>query len=136
MPTCYSWDEEYFEEDISCALERAVESFLEDNDDFVGETEIQIFSGEKVKYTIGQFCPQIAENLTDAAYSVGDEASEDWINDIEYKRKDLQTLVENALEQWANQNDLQPSFWGVEKVSSMMVKIKVDKDGNWEDTSE
>lgn len=128
---CYSHNEEDFDSDFSCAMDRKVENFLEDNPEFVGETELEIFEGEKINYTIGQFCPQIAENLTDAAYSEGDEASEDWINDIESKRKDLQTLVENALEQWADQNNLQPSFWGVSNVSSKIVKVSIDENGYW-----
>jgi len=131
MTKCYSYNEEDFDDDFSSVMDQKVENFLEDNPQFVGEIELEIFEGEKINYTIGQFCPQIAENLTDAAYSAVDEASEDWIFNIESKRKDLQTLVENALEQWADQNNLQPSFWGVSNVLPTMIKVSIDENGYW-----
>lgn len=79
MPnTCYSWNEEHFYSDMETPLERAVESFLEDNNDFVGETEIQIFEAEKQGFTISRFLPPIAEYLQDRAYGENEDFSDKW----------------------------------------------------------
>lgn len=131
MPNCYSTNEEDFFCDLEMPLERAIELFLNDNENFVGETEIQIFSGEKVKYTIGQFLPTIADHLTDEAYSRAGESAESWIIDIESAQKEIQEIITAALENWANHTDNQPTFFGVENVSVETVKVKIDKDGYW-----
>ena len=131
MPNCYSYNEEDFFCDLETPLDRAVELFLDGNEGFVGKTEIQIFSGEKVKYTIGQFLPKIADSLTDEAYSRAGGSAESWITDIESAQKEIQEIITAALENWANHTNNQPTFFGVENVSAETVKVKIDKDGYW-----
>lgn len=133
---CYSHDEEYFHTDLETPLERAVENFLDSDPDFEGETEIELFEGEKVQRTISQFLPPLVEYIIDRAYSLHDEFSESWCGKIEKNGKQIQETVSAVLENWANVTNNQPNFFGVKNVCPISVKIKVDKDGNWEDISE
>lgn len=129
---CYSWDEEYFHIDLDQPLERAVECFLGENPDFEGETEIELFEGEKVQRTISQFLPPLVEYISDRAYSLDDEYSENWCEKIEKNSKQIQETISAALENWANETNNQPNFFGIKNVESFSVKIKVDSEGNWE----
>ncbi len=131
MPNCYSSNKEDFFCDLETPLEQAVELFLLDNKDFVGETEIQIFSGEKVKFTISRFLPRIAEYLQDRAYGENDYFSDLWCNKIEKNSQEIQEIVSAALENWANHTGNQPNFFGVKNVSAETIKVKIDKDGYW-----
>lgn len=132
--TCYSHNEEEFHDDMEWPLELAVESFLEDQEEnFEGEAEIQIFEGEKIPRKISQFVPPLTEYIEDSAYGEGDEASEYWCEKIKQRKAEIQELVKSALDKWADENNMQPNFYGVKNVKSLMVKIKVDSDGNWEE---
>jgi len=72
-----------------------------------------------------------ADSIADCAYSDG-EWSESWADDIQRHEKEIQTLLENTLTEWANKNNMQPHFYGVENVKSIKAKIKIDNNGNWE----
>lgn len=128
---CYSHNEEDFFCDLETPLERAVELFLDDNEDFVGETEIQIFSGEKVEFKASRFLPPIEEYLQDRAYGENENFSDRWCDKVEKHAETIQTLLSETLDKWADENNMQPNFFGVGKVSAETVKIKIDKDGYW-----
>lgn len=130
---CYSHNEESFYPDLETALERAAENFVEDNEDFEGETEIELFEGEKVSYQASAFLPEISEYLEDRAYGIHDEWSEHWCDKISKNSAEIQKIIGDALDNWANLTNNQPNFFGVENVRSITVKIKVDKEGNWEE---
>lgn len=128
--TCYSANEEEFY-DFEYALELKVESFQDDNPDFSGEIEVELFEGEKVSKVIADFCPSFADSITDCACSDG-EWSESWADDIQRHSKEIQSLLEDALTAWADKNNMQPNFYGVKNIKPIKVKIKIDKDGKWE----
>ncbi len=129
---CYSYNEEDFT-DYEDAVERIVENFLDDNPTFEGETEFEIFEGDQIEYKIGDFLPWIADGITDIAFSSADEYADNWILKIEKHSKEIQETLKTALNNWADQTNNQPNFFGVKNVRPINVKIKVDKDGNWED---
>jgi hypothetical protein len=79
---CYSYDEEAFHSDIESPLENAVEAFLDDNPDFVGETEIQIFEGEKQEFKASRFLPPIVEYLQDRVYGENEDYCDRWCDKI------------------------------------------------------
>lgn len=133
MTTCYSNNEEEFNEDFCSVVDLAVGNFLDDNEGFVGETDIEIFEGEKQRYTISSFLPWVSDGLTNNAYEGHDDYSDDWCDKIEKCAKEIQEIVSAALENWANLTDNQPTFYGVKNVRPLSVKVVIDKDGFWED---
>lgn len=135
---CYSYNEEDFSGDFSYAVDRAVEYFLDDNSEFEGETEIEIFEADRVSNTISKFLGTcIADVLAETACDDDDggEAAEGWASKIIRNSSEIQKTVRDALENWADQTNNQPNFFGVKNVRPINVKIKVDKSGNWEDIS-
>lgn len=131
---CYSYNEEdftYYED----AVERIVENFLDDNPEFEGETEFEIFEGDQFKHKIGDFLPWVVDGIAENAFEVGDEWADNWSNKIEKLEKEIQETLKTALNNWADQTNNQPNFYGVKNVKPISVKIRVDKSGNWEDIS-
>lgn len=133
---CYSHNEEYFHPDLETPLQQAIENFLDDNEGFEGETEIELFEAQKVPCKISDFLgTNIADVLSETAYDSdeGGENAEGWSSKILRNSKEIQAIVRDALENWANLTNNQPTFFGVENVRPITVKIKVDKEGNWEE---
>jgi hypothetical protein len=132
---CYSYNEEDFDSDFSYVMDQKVENFLEDNPEFEGETELEIFEADKVKNTISKFLGTcIADVLTETACDDDDggEAAEGWASKIIRNSGEIQKTVRDALENWADQTNNQPNFFGVKNVCPINVKIKIDKDGYWD----
>lgn len=131
METCYSHNEEDFHSDMETALELAVEDFLGCSPDFEGETEIEIFEGDQQNHTISEFLPPyLSQDIAERAYEVADEWGGEWGDSL--KGKEIQEILSATLENWANLTDNQPDFWSVKNIRPINVKIKVDKDGEWE----
>lgn len=128
---CYSCNEEDFT-DYQSAIETAIEGL---DLDFEGETELQIFEGEEVIHKIGDFLPWIADGITNNCFEKASEYADSWILKIEKHSKEIQELVQTTLNNWADQTNNQPNFFGVKNVRPINVKIKVDEDGNWEEIS-
>lgn len=133
---CYSHNEEDFYSDMETALESAVDCFLDDNPEFEGETEIEIFEAKQIIKRIGDFTPDVTEGIGELAYNEHDDHSEHWSNKIYERRKEIKEIVRAALNKWADENNMHPNFYGIGKVSPISVKIKVDKDGSWEEIKE
>lgn len=134
MTKCYSHNEEDFT-DYESAIESALEGFFYDNPTFEGETEIEIFEGEEVERKIGDFLPWITSGITDNAFEKADEWADSWILKIEKFEKEIQDLMKETINKWADETNNQPDFFGVKNVRPISVKIKIDKSGNWEDIS-
>ena len=98
-------------------------------------TEIEIFEGEEVEHKIGDFVPWIVDGITDKAFEAVGEHADSWSNKIENLEKEIQDLIKTTLNNWADQTNNQPNFYGVKNVRPILVKIKVDESGNWEDIS-
>ncbi len=137
MNKCCSYNEEDYT-DYESAIEQALENFFLDNPTFEGETEFEIFEGEQIENTISKFLPCIADELVERACDsdYGGEYSEYWGSKILKNHQKIQEIVKTALEEWADQTNNQPDFFGVKNVRPISVKIKIDKSGNWEDISE
>lgn len=131
MKTCYSHNEEDFHSDMETALDLAVEDFLGCSPDFEGETEIELFEGEKDYKSISAFLPKISERIEDRAYGESDDYAKHWRKRIEKNSAEIQKTLSAALENWANLTNNQPNFFGVKNVQPISVKIKVDKSGEW-----
>lgn len=139
MNKCYSSNEEYFYADLETPLQQAVENYLDYNEGFVGETEIEIFEADKINNSISKFLGTcVADVLVETACDDDDggEAAEAWGAKILKNHQEIQKTVRDALENWADRTNNQPDFFGVKNVRPISVKIKVDKEGNWEDISE
>lgn len=133
MNKCYSSNEEDFT-DYESAVESALENFLLDNPTFEGETELEIFEGDQESHTISDFIPPfLAQDIAERAYEKAGEWGGEWGDSL--KEREIQEIVSAALENWANQTNNQPYFYSLENVKPIMVKIRVDKSGNWEDIS-
>ena len=126
---CYSVNEEDFT-DYESAIEMAINGL---DLDFEGETELQIFEGEEVRHKIGDFLPWIADGITNNCFEKADEYADDWILKIDKHDKEIQELMKQTINKWADENNMQPDFFGVKNVRPISVKIKVDKNGNWDE---
>lgn len=125
---CYSDDEEIYCEDLHEVISNVVSNL---EDDFEGETEIEIFEADKTNHTISDFLPPfLSQDISERAYGVAGEWGADWGDSL--KGKEVQEIVSAALENWANLTNNQPNFWSVKNVRPISVKIRVDKDGNWD----
>ncbi len=74
---------------------------------------MEIFLGESIPYKISQFIPPLAQYIEDCAYGESDEASENWCEKITKRKTEIQELVKTALDKWADENNMQPNFYGV-----------------------
>ncbi len=131
---CYSYNEEDFT-DYESAIESALENFFIDNPTFEGETEFEIFEGDQIEHKIGDFFPWVLDGIIDRAFEDGGEYADSWSSKIEKFGKEIQDLLKETLNKWADQTNNQPNFFGVKNVRPISVKIKIDKSGNWEDIS-
>lgn len=136
MNKCYSHNEEYFYPDLETPLQQAVENFLDNNEGFEGEAAIELFEADKVQNSISKFLGTcIADVLVETACDDDDggEVAEAWGVKILKNHQEIQKTVREALENWADLTNNQPKFFGVKNVRPISVKIKVDKEGNWEE---
>jgi len=127
---CYSHNEEYFYPDLEAPLQQAVENFLDNNEGFEGETEIELFEADKIHNSISKFLGTcIADVLVETACDDDDggEMSEVWGAKILKNHQKIQKTVRDALENWANLTNNQPSFFGVKNVRPITVKIRLTK---------
>ena len=124
---CYSHDEEIYNEDLHEVISNVVDNL---EDEFSGETEIEIFEADKISHTISDFLPPfLGQDLSEKAYEIAGEWGADWGDSL--KTKEIQEIVSSAIENWANMTNSQPNFWSVANIRPISVKIKVDGDGYW-----
>jgi hypothetical protein len=120
-------DSEYWTDDLSIAVEDAIQD-IEPEGGFV----MVIYEADKVHYKINDFfsADSLVDTMLENAYDEKGEITECW--DIPFeKEKILIDRIEKLVEEWANEHDLQPNFYGVKNKREK--KINVLTDGGWEE---
>jgi hypothetical protein len=124
----YSYDEENFSFD---SIEEAAEGLWNDGYPLeVGDVET-IYQGEAIETKASSFLPSMASIIMDQAYDECGDFAERW--DLENKKDaaSLQEYLQNAFDEWANKNDMQPNFYLIKNVKPIKIEF-VDEEGGCE----
>ena len=107
-----------FSECIESAFEDAVYNL--DREPVTGDI-ITIYTGDVVNFCIASFVPSMVESISENMYEKAGEYAENWIvSDKEAKQ--LQKMVEKAVDEWADDNSQHPNFYIVENVKPVKYK--------------
>lgn len=124
---CYSLNEEDFSHQ---SIEEAVDCLMCNTDeDDIGKVH-EIYEADIVKPSISHLLPCISESMEERAASQYEEYSEGW-QFSESESNSLQAVVVEAVEKWIKENKKEPTFYGVNNVKSIEVKI-LNGDGDFE----
>lgn len=123
----YSKDEELFEFD---ELDDVVESVWNDGELKVDD-KLTVYSGESVIRTAADYANVDIYNLQDSAYDECGEYAEGWLEKLpEGAEEELNDIVKEAVNTWADKYNLQPKFFTVIDVNLIKVQF-IDEDGNY-----
>lgn len=126
MKKCYSANGEEFNFD---SLDEAVRSLL-DNEFAEPGDPITIWEADAIHRQASWFVPQIAEAMIDRACEEAGEYADRWDFSMA-QEESLQEIVEAAVDKWAAENNMHPSFWTVE--NSVAIKVRITgPDGEYE----
>lgn len=116
MTTYYSKnDEDYNYDDPRDAI-----------DDLMGiepKELIIIYEGELVAAKASKYAPDIEDHLANNAYDDVGECSDVWPSCDEYKMAELQSMVEDAIDSWADKHGLQPKFGEIRNIKQLTYKL-------------
>lgn len=119
-------DEERFHEDLFDALE-AAEVQIEPG------LELEVMRGERIMFRASRFAPNVVAELLSGMDHESDWEGGDWADDWpghhipDEHEKDLDKRVNAAVDEWADANGYQPTFYQVHDVSWVKLRI-VDVD--------
>lgn len=128
---CYSINEEDFDFDN---LEEAAQSLWGHLEEENAGDHATIWEGTPVKITASSLSPCMAEHLSERAYAKYGEHSENWTFTKE-KKDSIQSAVDAAIDKWADENKMQPLFYGVEDLKLIQIKF-TSTQGDFEIISE
>lgn len=107
-------------------------------DDVIGYSNLQIgsvfsiYEGEAVRWEAGDFADAFpVDSLVDRAYDEVGEYADDWPNCTIEQEKDLVWRIKDMVNEWADENNLQPNFYRIKNVREIKVKL-LDENGNYE----
>lgn len=127
MGKCYSTNGEEFNYDD---IEDAIRDAFDDPAIEVGAVVI-IHEGDAVPHKAGDFAPtDIIDTLACGAGDDGGEFAGDWPDCTRDQEKDLKQRVRDAVNQWADEHDLHPTFYGVANSREIWVEM-TDEDGGY-----
>lgn len=123
----YSTDGECFR--IYENWQEAAQEYFMDNEVGVGVI-IEMFEGDQVSHNASYYLSSICDDLYDRASDEHGEIADGWeFSDDE--KESLQAAVVKAVDQWADEHDTHPWFFGVDNVRVFKVRA-IDEDGNCE----
>ena len=126
---CYSRDHEIFNESLEDIIQYYVDNFLELNKEFSGEKTFEVLEGNSVSKSISDYVPRLGKDLEDQAYDDVGEIVDGWLSPEE--KLELQEDFIHWLEEYATEKGIQPTFFGVENIREIKVRVSIDKDGGW-----
>lgn len=117
-------------EEFRCeSLEEAAKELWDDDTYEVGH-EAVIWQGEAEYPTAGEFVPEMTGELIDAACSDVGEVAEDWFF-TSAQETELQSLVGDVVNDWADRHGLQPRFCRILNEREMKIRY-TDEEGAFE----
>lgn len=132
---CYSInEEEYSYDDIYDAIEAFVDGCSDEEIQQIYDGEITIYEGDALQRKASDFLSfNVYDNLQDNAYEEAGEYSEGWLDNLTDEQYDeLQNNIKKVINDWADKHKKQPTFWTVENVKQLRVKVKLDKENQIE----
>jgi hypothetical protein len=132
MTKWYSSNEEDYKH---TDIEDAIAEVFDDTEIKVGAVRL-VWEGDAVTRKAGDYLPKrhlgVVEQLTDNAYEECGEYAENWLSKITVdQEQDLRDRIANAINAWADDHGLHPTFGTVENVRDIMVRL-TSEDGDWE----
>ena len=107
---CFSTNNEDFSYD---ELDDAVRDALDDPEIKVGDV-VTVYEGDAVRFKAGDFSGWNLDHITNAAYDEGGEYAEDYLSGVTKEQEaELDKMVEDAVNAWADKHGLQPTFYRV-----------------------
>lgn len=128
----YSIDEELYN---FSEIEEAAEAVFDYPAAKIGDIR-SVYSCDPYMFKASEFAPDIVDDMRERAYEECGEWGEDFLmsssldNDNELTKK-----LEDVVDEWANSHGLQPTFYRVDNVKEIQIKL-IDNDGNFEALAE
>lgn len=128
MTKWYSSDEENFDH---TDIEDAVREVFDDPEVKVGAVRL-VWEGDAAIPKAGEFVPAgIINDLNACACDLCGYHAADWPDCTNDQEKDLEQRIAAAVNAWANDHGMQPTFGTVDNVRGIEVKL-LSEDGEWE----
>ena len=126
---CYSTNDEDF--DFSEIEEAAQECWDNSIDEYAIGDITTLYEADCIPHKASDFAPYVSEYMGNRAYDeVGEECANGWEFSKE-QAESLQKAVNEAIDKWADENNMHPRFYSVGKSRAIRVKF-VDEDGGIE----
>lgn len=128
MTKWYSSNEEDFKH---TEIDDAVTEVFDYEEAKPGDVRL-VREGDAVISKAGQFVPAaLTSDMNNCACDECGEYAEDWPACTKDQEQDLEQRIADAINAWADDHGLQPTFGTVENVRDIEVRL-LDEDGNWE----
>ncbi|KAB0665638.1 hypothetical protein F6V25_07910 [Oryzomonas japonica] len=111
-------------------LDDAIRSALDDLRIPVGSV-VTVYEGDSLVRKAGDYAPCIFDELASAAGDECGEYGDDWPNCSKEEIKNLDERIKRAVNEWADNYGLHPTFGTVSNVKGIKVKL-LDNTGNYE----
>jgi len=102
-------------------------------EDAVGACElgvVTIWQGESAPVKASDFISSVEDELAGRAYDEFGDHIGDWPNSTKEQNIELNAMIEKAVDEWANKNNLQPKFFNIINIKEL--KVNVLEDGGYE----
>ena len=112
-------------------FDEACERLFDDENVKVGSIR-NLYVGDVVEQLISNYCPSannIIEMVAEQAYEECGEWSDDYLDNLpDNVVSDLEKRIKSLMTDWANIHKLQPTFWIVENIKPVKVKLIDDNE--------
>lgn len=121
MSKVFSTDETNFS---SMSIDEAVDDQLQDNDELQVGSVITVWEGDTVPINVVPTADWLIEQMAETAHGQAGEFAEGYLLDVTSEQTaELQSGLNSLVENWLNAHQLQPTFYTVENVKKLEVKI-------------
>jgi hypothetical protein len=127
---CYSTNNEDFSFDDE---HDAIGDILNDDITISIGDEVTIWQGETTQNKASYYLPKcIAILINELAFNEHGEVIDEWLTESEQDMSNLQTHMENAINEWCDKNNRQPAFYSVDNIKKISFKITKINDVEFE----
>ena len=119
----YSTDEEIFNH---AEIRDAADDLFSNDEAKPGDTGI-IYSGEPVRFQASDFVSNLIDSMRDRAYDEAGEHADGYLSTTDAQEKELDLLVGDVVNAWADRNKLGANFYKVKNVKEIKVEMLDDE---------
>jgi hypothetical protein len=109
----YSSDGERYTDEFDSREEAAFEA-VTGNANYEPGEETWVWTAEIERPSIGEFAPDgdwLIEQLTDSERNEQPDCAQDWLHATPEQRQDLESMIADAIDAWADKHGLQPTWF-------------------------